>query len=236
MARPRTTSKPRPKRKKQSETDREIINVNGYTGMQVPEAKAKRIAAAHVSGMPATQICKAFNCNWQTVQALLRNRPHLLQAARDLQRTSDLFVAKKHQHAAPKAVCAPLNRTCFAGPVSANAIADVFPYLRHADFSAQHCGVYFLFLDSECVYVGKSSCVAARCGQHLYHNSFPTKIFDRALYVPVDAAWLDAVERALIVQLQPKHNFQRKHDRLPEESTHINGKTQDQIQAQAQAA
>lgn len=84
MARPRTTSKPRPKRKKQPEPDREIINVNGYTGMQVPEAKAKAIAAAHIAGMPSTQICKAFNCNWQTVMAIVRNRPELLDKAREI--------------------------------------------------------------------------------------------------------------------------------------------------------
>ena len=84
MARPRTTSKPRPKRKKQAEPEREIVNVNGYTGMMVPEAKAKAIAAAHVAGMPATQICKAFNCNWQTVMALVRNRPELLEKAREI--------------------------------------------------------------------------------------------------------------------------------------------------------
>ena len=84
MARPRTTSKPRPKRKKVAEPEREVINVNGYTGMMVPEAKAKAIAAAHAAGMPATQICKAFNCNWQTVMALIRNRPELLERAREI--------------------------------------------------------------------------------------------------------------------------------------------------------
>lgn len=236
MARPRTTSKPRPKRKKKPEPEREIINVNGYTGMMVPEAKAKRIAAAHASGMPATQICKAFNCNWQTVQALLRNRPDLLDDARNRQQPNRLFVGRKHWQTPPRIVCAPMERSQFAGPITANVLADVFPYLRHADFSAQHCGVYFLFLDSECVYVGKSGCVAARCGQHLYHNAFPTKTFDRALYAPVDAAWLDAVERALIVELQPKHNLQRKHDYSMPKPTQSNGKTQDQIQAEAQAA
>jgi hypothetical protein len=84
MARPRTTSKPRPKRKKAAEPEREVINVNGYTGMQVPEAKAKAIAAAHIAGMPSTQICKAFNCNWQTVMAIVRNRPELLDKAREI--------------------------------------------------------------------------------------------------------------------------------------------------------
>jgi len=84
MARPRTTSKPRPKRKKRPEPEREVVNVNGYTGMMVPEAKASAIAAAHVAGMPATQICKAFNCNWQTVMALVRNRPELLEKAREI--------------------------------------------------------------------------------------------------------------------------------------------------------
>jgi hypothetical protein len=84
MARPRTTSKPRVKRNKQPEPEREVINVNGYTGMQVPEAKAKAIAAAHIAGMPATQICKAFNCNWQTVMAIVRNRPELLDKAREI--------------------------------------------------------------------------------------------------------------------------------------------------------
>lgn len=84
MARPRTTSKPRPKRNKQPEPEREVVNVNGYTGMQVPEAKAKAIAAAHIAGMPSTQICKAFNCNWQTVMAIVRNRPELLDKAREI--------------------------------------------------------------------------------------------------------------------------------------------------------
>lgn len=89
MARPRTTSKPRKSTRKKvevitGEDGREIVKVQGSTGMDVPEAKAEKIIAAHIAGVPVTQICRAFNTSYHTVVALVRNRPELLEKARSI--------------------------------------------------------------------------------------------------------------------------------------------------------
>lgn len=60
------------------------VVVQGATGLNVPEDKAQAIAAAHMAGMPIKEICRTFNCSHHTIAALIRNRPELLAAARDI--------------------------------------------------------------------------------------------------------------------------------------------------------
>jgi hypothetical protein len=83
MARPRTTSKPK---KKAAKPEPEIapVHVGRSTGLEVPEAKAEKIAAAHLAGMSIRQICKAFDTSYHTIMALIRNRPELLERAREI--------------------------------------------------------------------------------------------------------------------------------------------------------
>jgi len=83
MARPRTTSKPK---KKPAKPEPEIapVHVGRSTGLEVPEAKAEKIAAAHLAGMGIKQICRAFNTSHHTVAAIIRNRPQLLERAREI--------------------------------------------------------------------------------------------------------------------------------------------------------
>lgn len=83
MARPRTKSKPKPKAKK-PEPEIPPVVIHGSTGLEVPEAKAEKIAAAHLAGMGVKQICRAFNTSHHTVVALIRNRPELLERAREI--------------------------------------------------------------------------------------------------------------------------------------------------------
>jgi len=83
MARPRTKSKPKPKPKK-PEPEIPPVVIHGSTGLEVPEAKAEKIAAAHLAGMGVKQICRAFNTSHHTVVALIRNRPELLERAREI--------------------------------------------------------------------------------------------------------------------------------------------------------
>ena len=83
MARPRTKSKPKPKPAK-PEPEIAPVRVGRCTGLDVPEAKAEKIAAAHMAGMSIREICRAFNTSYQTVIALVRNRPELLERAREI--------------------------------------------------------------------------------------------------------------------------------------------------------
>ena len=83
MARPKTKSKPKPKPKK-PEPEIPPVVIHGSTGLEVPEAKAEKIAAAHLAGMGVKQICRAFNTSHHTVVALIRNRPELLERAREI--------------------------------------------------------------------------------------------------------------------------------------------------------
>ena len=83
MARPRTTGKPKPKPKKEAPAIPPVI-IHGSTGLEVPEAKAEKIAAAHLAGMGVKEICRAFNTSHHTVAAIIRNRPELLERAREI--------------------------------------------------------------------------------------------------------------------------------------------------------
>jgi hypothetical protein len=60
------------------------VVVQGATGLNVPEDKAQAIAAAHMAGMPIKEICRTFSCSHHTIAALIRNRPELLAAAREI--------------------------------------------------------------------------------------------------------------------------------------------------------
>ena len=64
------------------EEGKELVSVQGHTGMEVPPGKAMQIMEAHVGGMPATRIAKAFNTSFHTVVALIRNKPEMLEKAR----------------------------------------------------------------------------------------------------------------------------------------------------------
>jgi DNA-binding CsgD family transcriptional regulator len=60
------------------------VVVQGVTALTIPEDRAKAIAAAHMAGMPIREICQQFNCSHHTIAALIRNRPELLAAAREI--------------------------------------------------------------------------------------------------------------------------------------------------------
>jgi hypothetical protein len=83
MGRPKTTSKAKP-RKPKPEPEIAPVHVGRSTGLEVPEAKAEKIAAAHLAGMSIRQICKAFDTSYHTIMALIRNRPELLERAREI--------------------------------------------------------------------------------------------------------------------------------------------------------
>ena len=61
---------------------KELVSVQGHTGEDVPPGKALAIMEAHVAGMPATRIARAYNTSYHTVIALIRNRPEMLDKAR----------------------------------------------------------------------------------------------------------------------------------------------------------
>lgn len=86
MARPKTRSKPKAGGHRvkiiKDDEGKELVSVQGHTGEDVPPGKVAEILAAHVSGMPATRIARAFNTSYHTIIALIRNRPEALEKAR----------------------------------------------------------------------------------------------------------------------------------------------------------
>jgi hypothetical protein len=60
------------------------VKAGRSTGMAIPEAKAAKIAAAHLAGMSIRQICKAFDTCHNSVVSVIRNRPELLERAREI--------------------------------------------------------------------------------------------------------------------------------------------------------
>lgn len=86
MGRPKTRSKPKAGGHRvkiiKDDEGKELVSVQGHTGEDVPPGKAMAIMEAHVSGMPATRIARAYNTSYHTVIALIRNRPEMLDKAR----------------------------------------------------------------------------------------------------------------------------------------------------------
>jgi hypothetical protein len=86
MSRPKTRSKPKAGGHRvkiiKDEAGKELVSVQGHTGEDVPPGKALAIMEAHVAGMPATRIARAYNTSYHTVIALIRNRPEMLDKAR----------------------------------------------------------------------------------------------------------------------------------------------------------
>lgn len=208
MARPRTKSKPRPKRKPQDAADTKRFGRS--SGLGVPDQKARKILAAYVAGLCFRQIAGAFNTSHHTIKAIIANRKDLLAEVEQAAREGAVPAAMlRDRTPAPKILCPPTTRDEFRGPITRDFLTDIFGYLRAADFSAQHSGIYFMFRGGKCVYVGQSKCVAARCGQHLYSGSDLPKAFDRVMYAPVAAEVMSEAERAAIRILNPEYNRQR---------------------------
>ena len=74
---------PRPTKAKHA-TNPLPVKAGRSTGMAIPEAKAEKIAAAHLAGMSIRQICKAFDTCHNSVVSVIRNRPELLERAREI--------------------------------------------------------------------------------------------------------------------------------------------------------
>ena len=74
---------PRPTKSKHAENPLPV-KVGKSTGMAIAEGKAQKIAQAHLNGMSIRQICKAFDTCHTSVVAIIRNRPELLERAREI--------------------------------------------------------------------------------------------------------------------------------------------------------
>jgi len=57
---------------------------NGSTGLNLPEEKQEAIARLHAAGVPVTRIASEVGVSYHSVAGLIRNRPDLLDAARDI--------------------------------------------------------------------------------------------------------------------------------------------------------
>jgi hypothetical protein len=57
---------------------------NGSTGLNLPEEKQEAIARMHAAGVPVTRIASEVGVSYHSVAGLIRNRPDLLDAARDI--------------------------------------------------------------------------------------------------------------------------------------------------------
>lgn len=87
-------------------------------------------------------------------------------------------------------------------------------FLRGTDFAQLPtpkiiCGVYFLMLGDECVYVGQSVSICSRVVEHI--TKYP---FDSVYFIEVPPGHLDRVERQYIRKLRPKHNLQHNEDNM----------------------
>jgi hypothetical protein len=70
------------------------------------------------------------------------------------------------------------------------------------------CGIYFLILDNQVIYVGQSLNVASRIGGHT------DKVFDRVLALPCPRSKLNEVEAAFIGVFRTKRNMNSEGTRF----------------------
>jgi hypothetical protein len=70
-------------------------------------------------------------------------------------------------------------------------------------------GVYALVFNGEVMWVGKSSRLAGRVGDHFQAKVFP---IDQVFVLPCDPADLVTLENFLIVKLKPRYNIQSLGD------------------------
>jgi hypothetical protein len=215
MARPKTRSKAKQLGRHLSAAAQSasLSRVGRSTGFGVPPRKAQKIVAARAAGLSIRQVCRMFNTSHNTIKAIEQNRPEIVDAATTHHALTLPPELIKRSAQAAKILCPPAQVAPLSELLSDSFFADIFGLLRAADFSAQCPGVYFLFRGNECVYVGQSKCVAARCGQHLYNSGDRPKAFDRALYIPVIESMLDTVELMAINRLRPTYN-QRNSNNL----------------------
>ena len=78
---------------------------------------------------------------------------------------------------------------------------------RAAIPTGQGCGVYFLLLEGEVVYVGQSVNVPGRVRDHRH-----AKVFDSYAYIPCKEESLDVLESLYIHYLQPSQQGRNVHD------------------------
>lgn len=92
------------------------------------------------------------------------------------------------------------------------ALGALAPLLQEVPIIVKpiYVGIYFLFDGNEVVYVGQSTDVPARVYAHQSRRDHRKKRlrmkWDRALWIAVDEADLDAYEGALIRRLTPRYN------------------------------
>lgn len=86
-------------------------------------------------------------------------------------------------------------------PISISAMHG----LCHIALTGNVSGIYFLCDGNEVVYVGQSTCVIARLGQHIAEGA---KVFDhsRVFFLPCPIASLNTVEKHFIDTIKPKYN------------------------------
>ena len=77
------------------------------------------------------------------------------------------------------------------------------PGIKTLENSRLLCGVYFLFILDELVYVGQSTNIRSRIAAHQQENKIN---FDSVFYIEVDEDKLIQVEKGYIVKYDPKYN------------------------------
>ena len=95
------------------------------------------------------------------------------------------------------------------GAVSAPEALQHIDGLRSLNLGVEQlCGIYFLCLDNEVVYVGQSICVVMRVLTHM-NQTKDKKMFDhdRVFFLSVPREALDKMEREFIRALKPRYNL-----------------------------
>lgn len=94
--------------------------------------------------------------------------------------------------------------------IIANMPATVMPAgeianLPRIDLASASIGIYFLFLNDVCIYVGQSRRIHMRVNEHR-HSKRQRKTFDSYTWINCKAEDLDALERFYIEAMQPLLN------------------------------
>lgn len=105
-----------------------------------------------------------------------------------------------------KAIAETIRRSLeLDGPLGSMRTLTVKQILRASTLRRTACGVYFLVLGAEVVYVGQSTNVHSRLAQHVASARIP---FDRYHMLPCAPSELEWIEASHIAALRPRFNRQ----------------------------
>lgn len=187
------------------------------SGLLSAEELAERLAKSHRCPLPTERIVELANSGhlpcWWWQDGDKRYGPYFQISKVKEWLIANLSIREQKGIPFPSKFVVQISSPLRQEAVPSSDLPSAIQWMTACLYPVNHAlsGVYFLISGNDIVYVGQSVNVASRVGSHFSESS---KIFDRAVYLPVPPSDLDSVEMAFIKALWPKYNNEN-HKRRP---------------------